>query len=785
MPIAYIQRSVPADEDGILMFTDHSDPMAFNPGAAVYVQRRASANVQAENITAELYDAGALYDVRDLSSSDDGKKLLFSMRAPELPDVDDIDQPKWNIWQYDIEQKQLIRIIASDIIAEDANDIMPRFLPDGHIVFSSTRQRGINAIRLDESKPQFPALDQNRQTQATVLHVMEADGSNIEQITYNVSHDMYPAMLTDGRIVFSRLQNDAIDLYTVKPDGSEVQLLYGNKSHDTGTASTPLQFLKPQPQLDGTLLIQATPFDLNHFGSNWFFIDHQNFINIDQAINNITATDATTQTALFVQDIPSEDEMALSGRYVSVYDLADGTHRFLVTWNACRLNDLADSNSVDLICSEENLADNTLSEGPNNASLWIYDANTLSQKPVYIPPTGQMVSEAIALNVKTPAAFIAPEQSLENWGTLKIRSVYDMDGVDSRLDASVSDFNNAAASFLRITKSVGIPDDDTFDFSNTAFGRANEMQQILGYVPIAADGSVEVRVPANVPFKISILDASSRRLHRQRHTSWLQLRPGETLACNGCHDGDNDNPHGRPDLVAPSIISEALTLAENYTLDNALRELTADIIGDAPSSINLLYTDLNTEEEDPDYLDKLPITVPCLQSWEIRCRITLHYIQHIQPLWDKARNSVDPVDPNIIYTHRCTACHNRTGLDGLTRIPAGQLELTSQPSDRENEHLTSYRELLFADNEQAFDAESGLLVDIDTDPVEIGIQGIRITPVMNRNGSAFSARFFERFESPLNPTHFGHLTPIELKLISEWLDIGGQYYNNPFEAPEN
>jgi hypothetical protein len=31
--------------------------------------------------------------------------------------------------------------------------------------------------------------------------------------------------------------------------------------------------------------------------------------------------------------------------------------------------------------------------------------------------------------------------------------------------------------------------------------------------------------------------------------------------------------------------------------------------------------------------------------------------------------------------------------------------------------------------------------------------------------------------------HTGFLTTGELRLISEWLDIGGQYYNDPFVAP--
>jgi hypothetical protein len=31
--------------------------------------------------------------------------------------------------------------------------------------------------------------------------------------------------------------------------------------------------------------------------------------------------------------------------------------------------------------------------------------------------------------------------------------------------------------------------------------------------------------------------------------------------------------------------------------------------------------------------------------------------------------------------------------------------------------------------------------------------------------------------------HTGFLTTAELRLIAEWLDIGAQYYNDPFVAP--
>ena len=51
----------------------------------------------------------------------------------------------------------------SDTVEDEGHDIMPHYLPDGRIVFSSTRQRQSRAILLDENKPQYAAQDEDDQ----------------------------------------------------------------------------------------------------------------------------------------------------------------------------------------------------------------------------------------------------------------------------------------------------------------------------------------------------------------------------------------------------------------------------------------------------------------------------------------------------------------------------------------------------------------------------------------------------------------------------------------------
>ena len=52
-------------------------------------------------------------------------------------------------------------------------------------------------------------------------------------------------------------------------------------------------------------------------------------------------------------------------------------------------------------------------------------------------------------------------------------------------------------------------------------------------------------------------------------------------------------------------------------------------------------------------------------------------------------------------------------------------------------------------------------------------------------GARASSDFFDRFNDPNDSDHFGIFSRAEQRLVAEWLDIGAQYYNNPFDAPAN
>ncbi|NTV37822.1 MAG: hypothetical protein HGA82_01285, partial [Anaerolineales bacterium] len=95
--------------------------------------------------------------------------------------------------------------------AKDVDDLDPLYLPDGSIVFSSTRE------------PKYCMC--NRHIMANLFR-MDADGANIHQIGKSTLFEGHGTLMPDGRILYDRWEyvdrnfGDAQGLWTVNPDGT-------------------------------------------------------------------------------------------------------------------------------------------------------------------------------------------------------------------------------------------------------------------------------------------------------------------------------------------------------------------------------------------------------------------------------------------------------------------------------------------------------------------------------------------------------------------------------------
>ena len=115
-------------------------------------------------------------------------------------------------------------------------------------------------------------------------------------------------------------------------------------------------------------------------------------------------------------------------------------------------------------------------------------------------------------------------------------------------------------------------------------------------------------------------------------------------------------------------------------------------------------------------------------------------------------------------------------------IPAGQLDLTGGQDSVDTTVVTSYEILLFQHNEQTLNM--GVLQDVmvGTPPMPVVLQ----PPMVAGSALASQPNFLSKFDGTdhgVTVDHTGYLTVGEMRLISEWLDIGAQFYNDPFVAP--
>jgi len=149
--------------------------------------------------------------VRDPQVHYDGKKLLFSYRKG--------GQPYYHLYEINVDGSGLRQLTDGPW-----DDIEPTYLPDGDIIFCSSR-----------CKQWVPCYV----TQVAVLYRCDADGKNIRRLSANVEHENTPWPLPDGRILYQRWeyvdrsQVGYHHLWTMNPDGTGQMVYFGNQHPNT------------------------------------------------------------------------------------------------------------------------------------------------------------------------------------------------------------------------------------------------------------------------------------------------------------------------------------------------------------------------------------------------------------------------------------------------------------------------------------------------------------------------------------------------------------------------
>ena len=151
--------------------------------------------------------------IRDPEVDWDGRRIVFSMRDGRADD--------YHVYVVNADGTDLRQLTR----AKGVSDIDPVFLPDGDIVFSSTRD------------PKYCMC--NRHIMCN-LYRMKADGANIHQIGVSTLFEGHSSILPDGRVLYDRWEyvdrdfGDAQGLWTCNPDGTRHAVWWGNNTTSPG-----------------------------------------------------------------------------------------------------------------------------------------------------------------------------------------------------------------------------------------------------------------------------------------------------------------------------------------------------------------------------------------------------------------------------------------------------------------------------------------------------------------------------------------------------------------------
>ena len=461
-----------------------------------------------------------------ISLSFDAKKVVFDFRQDATSG--------FRIWEVCIDGSGLRQISfppadEAEKVARwrkgwHTDDIHPCYLPNGKIIFSSTRCE--HTVLCGGSAALV----------APGLHRMDADGSNVEQITHSPVSEFCPVVLDDGRVMYHRWEyidkgaRVSKTIWSMNPDGSGPRELYG-VADDTTTV-----YMYPQaiPGSDHRLVCVGTchfpqggclgAIMLVDFGKGVRARgpdpDEADYVQWD---DRNAVTNLTPHVFIERRTEPGWHFLKADGSYVHDKNGQSGhlyTHpypvsasEFLVSYKvdpSDHYKEVADAYSLYLVDTGGN---HRLVHGDDELSCW----HPLPLVARRLPPIVQSSQD--------------PKYAAGNQAVCILADIQQgMDGVEPG-EVKWLRINEAVPRYWDTGRRWGS------SLSSSSWKAALWPRVQWGVVPVEEDGSAHFLVPADRSIFLQALDENFQEIQRER--TYINYVPGEVRSCTGCHGQSN------------------------------------------------------------------------------------------------------------------------------------------------------------------------------------------------------------------------------------------------------
>ncbi len=445
--------------------------------------------------------------------SHDADRILFAFcAAPSVPNWDNVEDfrgRRYHLFEIHPDGSGLRQLTDGQY-----DDFSPRELPNGKIVFISTRRGGFHRCGRGPCD-------------VYTLALAEADGSNPHSISFHETNEWDPAVLADGRIIYTRwdyVDRNAVhyqQLWTTRPDGSAPMAYYGNNTFN------PVGVWEARQVPDSPLIMATAAAHHAMTAGSIILVDRTKGTEGREPLQRLTPDAPFPESETHVPPSnwhapgsPAEYAMPEEARrwpghcYRTPYPLSETF--FLAAYSFDPLLGEPASNKA-------NMFGLYLADAFGNRELLYRDLNISSLWPV-----------PLRTRVRYPDIPPVRDEELAGEGLFYMQNVY----------TSNYDLPEGAVKRLRIVqvlpKTTPNANDPTVGLANASPGK-----QVLGTVPVEADGSAFFRAPAHTPLCFQALDDRGRAVQTMRSLTYLQ--PGEKASCIGCHE-----PRSRVSTPAPA-----------------------------------------------------------------------------------------------------------------------------------------------------------------------------------------------------------------------------------------
>jgi len=368
------------------------------------------------------------------------------------------------------------------------HDTDPCYLPNGEILFVSARSRR-NVFCFG--------------TTVSSLHVMDADGKNLRCLSQGPLTEMGPALLNDGRVVYTRWEyvdkglGNGQSVWVVRPDGGGVDHVFKNST------------MRPSGMID-TRGIPGSPRFVTvanpHCGR-----DGGSVILVD---NRQTRRSADAMTSI-------TPEIAYPCMYHSTWHMG----YFLTPYPF--------SEKFFLVSHSPGLTDKNKGRYKQGAGYGIYVLDKWGNRAELYRDPEISCFQPIPLRPRTTPGRIAPVQTVaanrEKTAMLFIQDVYE----------GMTGIQRGRVKYVRVMGVLPWPWEENGIFRLGLAGNVHR-KKVYGVAKVHEDGSACFTVPAEENVLFQALDENFMAL--QHMPTFINLRPGEKRSCIGCHEPRSKAP---------------------------------------------------------------------------------------------------------------------------------------------------------------------------------------------------------------------------------------------------